>query len=105
MSEQISEKMARKLAWVVAKYMYHNPDAQPDDVERQINDWRSAGLIKPSKLDEVREWCKNICDAGLRDGDTATEYDEAYRQGVMATEAKYEAAITEILGNLSGEVL
>ena len=94
MSDQISEKMARKI--YDAQKNYDAPGLC-SGWERFFGACKSAGLIKPSKLKEVREWCKNICDAGLRDGDTATEYDEAYRQGVMATEAKYEAAITEIL--------
>jgi len=82
MSEQISEKMARKLAKTIGA-----------DGGHIVGSWRAAGLIKPSKLDEAREWCDNARGTIVHDG----EYDDGYRTGVLAAEARFEAAITEIL--------
>ena len=54
--------------------------------------WRSAGLIKPSKLDEAREWVReNEYARGSK------ETHRSYAAGVRDCASHFEAAITEIL--------
>ena len=87
MSDQISEKMARK-------YYSAGTSGEWAELEDEfIANLKRKGLIKPSKLDEAREWCDNARGTIVHDG----EYDDGYRTGVLAAEARFEAAITEIL--------
>ena len=82
MSEQISEKMARKLAKTIGA-----------DGGHIVGSWRAAGLIKPSKLDEARAW--------VRENEYARGSEETHRSyatGVRECASHFEAAITEILG-------
>ena len=90
MSDQISVNMARKI--YDAQKNYDAPGLC-SGWERFFGACKSAGLIKPSRLDEAREWCDNARGTIVHDG----EYDDGYRTGVLAAEARFEAAITEIL--------
>jgi len=90
MSDQISEKMARKLARQVADYTCYEQADKRDAESRCMRAWRSAGLIKPSKLDEVREWVRDMKPAA------GAEY-SLYYNGVRDAAELFEAAITEIL--------
>ena len=93
MSDQISEKMARKLARQVADYTCYGQTDQLDAESRCMRAWRSAGLIKLSKLsklNEVREWVRNMKPAA------GAEY-SLYYNGVCDAAERFEAAITEIL--------
>jgi len=89
MSDQISEKMARRVyeIFCVPKNQYSG------GADGFVARLRSADLIKPSKLDEARVWCDSVRGTIVHDG----EYDDGYRTGVLAAEARFEAAITEIL--------
>jgi len=93
MNDQISEKMARKLAHQVAEYTCYEQADQFDAEARCMRAWRAAGLIKSSKLDEAREFCNNARGTIVHGGG----YGDGYRTGVLAAEARFEAAITEIL--------
>ena len=90
MSDQISEKMANKIFYANEQF---NAAGLCSGRERFISALKHFGLIKPSKLDEAREWCDNARGTIVHDG----EYDDGYRTGVLAAEARFEAAITEIL--------
>ena len=90
MSDQISEKMARKLARQVADYTCYEQADQLDAEARCMRAWRAAGLIKLSKLDEVREWVRDMKPAA------GAEY-SLYYNGVRDAAELFEAAITEIL--------
>ena len=81
MSDQISEKMARKL------YLSGVGDNEwsRESEDRFIENLKCAGFIKPSKLDEARYWVKY-------GGHFGTNQD-----GISECAEKYEAAITEIL--------
>ena len=83
MSDQISEKMARKLA-------KHTPTLTE---AAMVDRWRAAGLIKPSKLDEAREWVRKA--AVYNHGESSWEI--GHVDGVRDTAERFEAAITEIL--------
>ena len=90
MSDQISEKMARKLARQVADYTCYEQADQLDAEARCMRAWRAAGLIKLSKLDEVREWVRDMKPAA------GAEY-SLYYNGVRDAAELFEKAITEIL--------
>lgn len=90
MNDKISEKMARKLARQVADYTCYEQADRSDAESRCMRAWRSAGLIKPSKLDEVREWVRDMKPAA------GAEY-SLYYNGVRDAAELFEAAITEIL--------
>jgi len=92
MNDQISEKMARKLARQVADYTCYEQADQLDAESRCMRAWRSAGLIKSSKLDEAREFCDNARGTIVHGGG----YGDGYRTGVLAAEARFEAAIAEL---------
>ena len=88
MSDQISEKMARKVyeIFCVPKNQYSG------GADGFVARLRSADLIKPSKLDEVREW--------VRENEYARGSEETHRSyatGVRACASHFEDAITEIL--------
>lgn len=89
MSDQISEKMARKLAKVASHGTFHEEDC--------MGVWRAAGLIKPSKLDEARDMHKHFSEK-LDDG---PEFRANGRwvsiQAYNRLAHMYEQAITEIL--------
>jgi len=92
MSDQISEKMARKLAHQVAVTCYEQAD-QFDAESRCMRAWRVAGLIKLSnlsKLNEVRKWVRDMKPAA------GAEY-SLYYNGVRDAAELFEAAITEIM--------
>jgi len=103
MSDKISEKMARKLTAAFDGYPLPPPRTggrttpQPIifpyiDGQMCMHIWRSAGLIKPSKLDETREWVhKNEYAGG------SEETARAYAAGVRDCASHFEAAITEIM--------
>ena len=93
MSDQISEKMARKLARQVADYTCYEQADQLDAESRCMRAWRSAGLIKPSKLDEAREWVRKA--AVYNHGESPWEI--GHVDGVRDTAERFEAAITEIM--------
>ena len=60
--------------------------------QKTFDNWKLAGFIKPSKIDEVREWVrKNEYATG------STHADRAYAKGVRDCWNKVEVAITEIL--------
>ena len=84
MSDQISEKMARRVyeIFCVPRNQYSG------GADGFVTRLRAAGLIKPSKLDEAREFCR---DARVAYPNTS------YLNGVDAAESRFEAAITEIL--------
>ena len=89
MSDQISEKMARKILAICGYYI-----AEFEKQEKLIIDrLRGNGLIKPSKLDEAREWVKNEGHFGC----SSQVHYRSYHSGLSACAEKYEAAITEIL--------
>jgi len=90
MSDQISEKMARKLARQLADYTCYEQADKSESESRCMRAWRAAGLIKPSKLDETREWVRDMKPA------TGAEY-SLYYNGVRDAAELFEAAITEIL--------
>lgn len=90
MNDQISEKMARKLARQVADYTCYEQSDQLDAESRCMRAWRSAGLIKPSKLDEARAWCVDT-------QNRATAYHVGVIDALQKLREKYEAAIAEIL--------
>lgn len=97
MSDQISEKMARKLARQVADYTCYEQADKSESESRCMRAWRSAGLIKPlklTKLNEVREWVRGLKQAA------GAEY-SLYYNGVRDTAELFEAAITEILEDKS----
>ena len=84
MSDQISEKMARKILAICGYYI-----AEFEKQEKFIIDrLRGNGLIKPSKLDEAREFCRNA---------RAAYSNTVYLEGVESAESRFEDAITEIL--------
>lgn len=86
MSDQISEKMARKIYDAQKNY---DAAGLCSGWERFFGACKGAGLIKPSKLDEAREFVRKVrADDNL---------DTAYREAVEDTEGFFEAAITEIL--------
>ena len=89
MRDQISEKMARKLARQVADYTCYEQADQFDAEARCMRAWRAAGLIKPSKLDEAREWVRRM--------DVCHKGDSSYVDGARDAAERFEAAITEIL--------
>ena len=87
MSDQISEKMARKLAKVASHGTFHEEDC--------IGVWRAAGLIKLSKLDEAREW---VAQKSIYPTETDNSpWEIGYVDGVRDTAERFEEAITEIL--------
>ena len=93
MNDQISEKMARKLARQVADYTCYEQADQLDAESRCMRAWRVAGLIKLSnfsKLNEVRKWVRDMKPAA------GAEY-SLYYNGVRDAAELFEAAITEIL--------
>ena len=81
MSDQISEKMARKLTEALAF-----EQAGKDMIFKA---WESAGLIEKSKLDEARERLRRVC--------LHKKADDPYRKGFEDATKHFEAAITEIL--------
>jgi len=85
MSDQISEKMARQVYLRVPATNEWNRKSEDMFVENL----KRAGLIKPSKLDKAREWCRNVRNAN--------NPDEDYRRGVEDTESRFEDSISEIL--------
>lgn len=93
MNDKISEKMARKLARQVADYTCYEQADQLDAEARCMRAWRAAGLIKPSKLDEAREWVNGAEHFGTSN----QAHDRSYHHGISECAEKYEAAITEIL--------
>ncbi len=92
MSDQISEKMARKLARQVADYTCYEQADQLESESRCMRAWRAANLIRSSKLDEAREFCQNARETMVHGGG----YGDGYRTGVLAAEARFEAAIAEL---------
>jgi len=95
MSDQISEKMANEIFDANEQF---NAAGLCSGRERFISALKHFGLIKPSKLDEAREWCDSVRGTSVYDG----EYDDGYRTGVLAAEARFEAAITEIMEEQNG---
>ena len=95
MSDQISEKMARKLARQVADYTCYEQADQSESEARCMRAWRSAGLIKPSKLDVAREWVKQKSIYPTEPDNSSWEV--GYVVGVRDAAERFEAAITEIL--------
>ena len=95
MSDQISEKMARKLARQVADYTCYEQADQLDAESQCMRAWRSAGLIKPSKLDVAREWVKQKSIYPTETDNSPWEV--GHVDGVRDTAERFEAAITEIL--------
>jgi len=87
MSDQISEKMARK-------YYSAGTSGEWAELEDEfIANLKRKGLIKPSKLDEARAW--------VRENEYARGSEETHRSyatGVRECASHFEAAITEILG-------
>jgi len=82
MSDQISEKMARK-------YYSAGTSGEWSELEDEfIANLKRKGLIKPSKLYEAREFCRNA---------RAAYPNTSYLNGVEAVWSRFEAAITEIL--------
>ena len=101
MSDQISEKMARKLARQLAEYTCYEQSDQLDAESRCMRAWRSAGLIKPSKptkLNEVRKWVRDVKPAA------GAEY-SLYYNGVRDTAELFEAAIAELFEAAIAEIL
>ncbi|MFA5377391.1 MAG: hypothetical protein WC455_16690 [Dehalococcoidia bacterium] len=88
MSDKISEKMARKVFSLGSSPTEWT--CQKED--RFVDNLRACGLIKPSKLDEARSWCKK-----RKKEPFYSHWGEGYRDGISETEEKYELAITEIL--------
>jgi hypothetical protein len=86
MSDQISEKMARKIYDAACLAVELGGDGE----DTFITNLRAAGLIKKSALDEAREWC-------LDTQNMATVYQVDVIQALQSLREKYEAAITEIL--------
>ena len=86
MSDQISEKMARK-------YYSAGTSGEWAELEDEfIANLKCKGLIKPSKLDEAREWVReNEYARGSK------ETHRSYAAGVRDCASHFEAAITEIL--------
>ena len=97
MSNQISEKMARKLARQVADYTCYEQADQSESESRCMRAWRAAGLIKSSKLDEARDMHKHFSEK-INDG---PEFRANGRwvsiQAYNRLAHRYEQAITEIL--------
>ena len=89
MSDQISEKMARRVyeIFCVPKNQYSG------GADGFVARLRSADLIKPSKLDEAREWCRNA---------RVAYPNTTYLEGIESAESRFEAAITEILEEQNG---
>ena len=85
MSDQISEKMANKIFDANEQF---NAAGLCSGRERFISALKHFGLIKPSKLDEAREFCRNA---------RAAYSNTVYLEGVESAESRFEAAITEIL--------
>ncbi len=92
MSDQISEKMGRKLAHQIAEYTCNGQERKSSIEERCMKAWRAANLIRSSKLDEAREFCDNARGTIVHGGG----YGDGYRTGVLAAEARFEAAIAEM---------
>ena len=89
MSDQISEKMANKIFDANEQF---NAAGLCSGRERFISALKHFGLIKPSKLDEAREW--------VRENEYARGSEETYRSyaaGVRECASHFEAAITEIM--------
>jgi hypothetical protein len=87
MSDQISEKMANKIFDANEQF---NAAGLCSGRERFISALKHFGLIKPSKLDEAREWC-------LDTQNRATAYHVDVIKALQTLREKYEAAISEIL--------
>jgi len=88
MSDQISEKMARKI--YDAQKNYDAPGLC-SGWERFLGACKGAGLIKPSKLDDVRQWVQDVS----LDDKTRGWFD-GRRVGVRECAAQYEQAIKEL---------
>ena len=89
MSDQISEKMANEIFDANEQF---NAAGLCSGRERFILALKHFGLIKPSKLDEAREW--------VRENEYARGSEETHRSyaaGVRDCASHFEAAITEIL--------
>lgn len=87
MSDQISEKLAR---------FYYSAGTSGGWAEQEdefIENLKRKNLIRSSKLDEAREFCDNARGTIVHGGG----YGDGYRTGVLAAEARFEAAIAEIL--------
>jgi len=86
MSDQISEKLAR---------FYYSAGTSGGWAEQEdefIENLKRKNLIKPSRLDEAREW--------VRENEYARGSEETYRSyaaGVRECASHFEAAITEIM--------
>jgi hypothetical protein len=91
MSDQISEKMARKIYDAACLAVELGGDGE----DTFITNLRAAGLIKPSKLDEAREWVKQKSIYPTEPDNSSWEV--GYVVGVRDTAERFEAAITEIL--------
>lgn len=89
MSDQISRELAMELALTLAKHVFHDMGLINEDCNASMAIWRAAGLIKPSKLDEARAWCRRVR--------VNENLPVSYREAVEDTEGYFEAAITEIL--------
>ena len=80
MSDQISEKMARNV-------YYSGTSGEWRELEDEfIANLKRKGLIKPSKLDEVREWVASVTPG-------KTVKDVGRYVGVRECAAQYEQAI------------
>ena len=85
MSDQISEKMARNV-------YYSGTSGEWRELEDEfIANLKRKGLIKPSKLDDVRQWVQDVS----LDDKTRGWFD-GRRVGVRECAAQYEQAIKEL---------
>lgn len=91
MSDQISEKMARKIYDAACLAVELGDDGE----DTFITNLRAAGLIKPSKLDVAREWVKQKSIYPTETDNSPWEV--GHVDGVRQTAELFEAAITEIL--------
>lgn len=86
MSDQISEKMARK-------YYSAGTSGEWSELEDEfIANLKRKGLIKPSKLDEAREWFRD-----KREWEPSNKWGRGFQAGAGRAEEFFEAAISEIL--------
>ena len=92
MSDQISEKMANEIFDANEQF---NAAGLCSGRERFILALKHFGLIKPSKLDEAREWVKQKSIYPTETDNSPWEV--GHVDGVRDTAERFEAAITEIL--------
>lgn len=94
MSDQISEKMANKIFDANEQF---NASGLCSRRERFISALKHFGLIKPSKLDEAREWAIKKSVYPPSHG----PWEIGYTDGVRDATERFESAITEILEDKS----